>query len=188
MKVYHNAFLQITSRKHHAYFPCSHECCGYIDLEDGWAGKRAKDVKDTLSVSIEQNWVIEKSKEYGKCLQKLSVSINSRKRSHGAKIVMLALWGKDSVCAWVRVMVTAEKHLQYGTTATKSSMTDSECPRYILLLKNCLRQRLDFFCPQLESKPHTEWTVFNPVCSKCNLKRTLKSSIVSLKRKLRWRP
>ncbi len=36
--------------------------------------KRAKEVKDILSVLIKQNEVSEKSKECGKCLQKLSIS------------------------------------------------------------------------------------------------------------------
>lgn len=41
--------------------------------------KRAKEVEDILSVSIEHNWVVEKVKKYGKCLQKLSVGISCRK-------------------------------------------------------------------------------------------------------------
>lgn len=57
---------------------------GILTLRMDWKETR-KEVKDILSVSIEQNWVTEKSKDYGKRLQKLSVSINMRKRSHGAK-------------------------------------------------------------------------------------------------------
>lgn len=57
---------------------------GILTLRMDWKETR-KEVKDILSVSIEQNWVTEKSKDYGKRLQKLSVSINIRKRSHGAK-------------------------------------------------------------------------------------------------------
>lgn len=103
-----------------------HQRDGHVDLQDGWAWKGAKEVKDIPSMSIEQNWVAGKSKDYGKCLQKLSVSIKSRKRGRGAKKVLLAIGGKDSVCTWVRVMVSAEKHPLYCTTATKCSMTDSD--------------------------------------------------------------
>lgn len=90
------------------------------------------------------------------CTNYLTVSICRRKKIQRAKIVMLALWGKDSVCTWVRVMVSAEKHPLRCTTATKSSMTDSKCPWYTLLLKNLPEALLRLpFCPKC-----------NPVCSK----------------------
>lgn len=117
------------------------------------------------------------------CKNYLSVSIKSRKRGQEAKIVMLALWGKYSVCTWVRVMVSAEKYPLSCTTATNSSKTDSECTVHSAL-NNCLRQCLDFFYPP--NYPQSDECLTQSVVSS-NLKPLVKSGIVLLKNKLRWK-